>query len=76
MEKTPFSMGKLMALMALFVIAGVPLVAYLWETLNELMALQARPVRLLIAVPVLLVFAGLLKLLADNVRRWEAGPLS
>ena len=76
METQPVpSVGKIIAMMALFVLAGVPLVAYLWETLNHLLALEADPVRLLIAVPVLLVLLGLLALMARLLRRW-AGPES
>lgn len=52
-----------------FVLAGFPLVAYLWETLNRLMAGIVEPVRLLITLVVLALFAGLLRLLA----RWIAG---
>lgn len=67
---------KLLLLILLFALLGTPLVAYLWDTLNELVALHVNPVRLLIAIPVLLVFIGLLKLLAIQVRRWDAGDLT
>ncbi len=70
MESLRLSFGKVLALMALYVLLGIPLVAYLWETINELLAFDVDPVRLLIAVPVLLLFLGLLILLNRLVRRW------
>jgi hypothetical protein len=62
--------SQLLGSMVLFVLAGVPLVAYLWETLNEVMALEAAPVRLAISVPVLLIFLGLLHVLRRYVHSW------
>lgn len=70
MEPLRLSFGKVLALMALCVLLGIPLVAYLWETLNEVLALEVDPSRLLIAVPVLLIFLGLLILMTRLVRRW------
>lgn len=67
--------GKLIGLMAIFVLIGVPMVAFLWELLNDLLALEVRPLQLAIAVPVLLLFAGLLVVLARRVRRWDAEGL-
>lgn len=61
--------------MALHVILGIPLVAYLWETLNDLLALHPDPAGLLIAVPVLLAFAGLLWVLARRVSRWQIADI-
>ena len=66
------SFGKLMALMALFVVIGVPMVAFLWETVNLLLALHVDGTRLLIALPLLVVFIGFLVVLARTVRRWNA----
>lgn len=66
------SPGKTLLLMAIFVVVGLPMVAYLWDLLNDLLAFKADPVRLLIGVPVLLVFAGFLKLLARRLRQWDA----
>lgn len=57
-------------IMALSVVVGAPLVAFLWETLNELLALHVNLSRLLISVPVLLLFAGMLWLLGRTIRRW------
>ena len=66
------SLPKLTAGIALFVLSGFPLVAYLWETLNQLMGGEVRPARLALSVPVALLLAGVLVLLARTVRRWEA----
>ncbi len=66
------SLPKLIIGIALFVLAGFPLVAYLWETLNQLMGGEVRPARLALTVPVVLVFAALLALLSRAVRGWEA----
>lgn len=69
--QTP-SLGRLMAGVALFVILGTPLVAYLWETLNVLLTGVVQPGRLLLAIPLALLFAGVLWLLARTVRAWGA----
>jgi len=42
--------------MGLVVLLGVPVVAYLWETLNQLLALHVNPTRLLISLPLLVIF--------------------
>ncbi len=62
---------RLFFTMAAYVLAGIPLVAYLWETLNHLLALHPDPMGLLIAVPVLLAFAGLLWLLIRQIDWWQ-----
>jgi hypothetical protein len=66
------SLPKLTAGIALFVLSGFPLVAYLWETLNQLMGGEVRPARLALSVPVALLLAGVLVALARTVRRWES----
>jgi hypothetical protein len=66
------SLPKLTIGIALFVLAGFPLVAYLWETLNQLMGGEVRPARLAMTVPVVLLFAAVLALLSRAVRGWEA----
>ncbi len=57
--------------MALFVIVGTPLLAYVWETLNRLVAGRADVGRLLITLPVAALLAGVLSLLARTISRWE-----
>ena len=66
------SLPRLIGWIALFVLVGFPLVGYLWETLNVLLAGVVQPTRLVISVPVLLVLAGVLMLLSRAVRGWEA----
>jgi hypothetical protein len=61
---------KTFLFIALFAALGTPMVAYLWGTLNQVMALQFDPVRVGISIPILLVFIGFLILLARAVRRY------
>ena len=55
----------------LFVLAGIPLIAYVWETGNRLFAGRFEAVRLLIAVAALTALLFVLKVLARVVERWE-----
>ena len=64
-------MGRLIAGMALFVVLGIPLVGYLWETLNELLAGHVDGTRLLISLPVLALLGALLAWLGRRVWAWE-----
>ena len=64
-------LARLIGLIALFVLLGTPVVAYLWETLNVLMSGRVEPGRLGIAAVVLVVFAGLLKLLSRSIHALE-----
>jgi hypothetical protein len=65
-------MGKLIGTMLLFVAVGSPMVWYLWERLNELLNGEFYANRLLVAIPVLLVFVGLLVLVSRTVQKWDA----
>ena len=69
------SLPRLIGWIALFVLVGFPLVGYLWETLNQLLAGIVHPARLLISVPVAIVLAVVLVLLSRAVRGWEAERL-
>ncbi len=62
------SQARLIGLMAIFVLAAVPLVAVLWEALNELLALKVDS-SLLLAVPAALLFAGLLYIMSRTLRK-------
>jgi hypothetical protein len=68
---TTLGLSKLIVGIAIFVLVGIPLVGYLWWTLNDLLAGDVRPVQLAIALPLLLAFAGLLVILSRVVHRWE-----
>lgn len=70
--QSTMSVPKLTVGIALFVLVGFPLVAYLWETLNQLMGGEVHPVRLLVSLPVILLLAAVLVLLSRAVGRWEA----
>ena len=58
--------------MAVIVVIGLPMVAYLWETINELLALEFDPVRLAISVPLLAVFLGFLVVIGRRIVAWHA----
>jgi len=61
----------LFARIALYVLLGTPLVAYVWETLNRLLAGHFDGVRLLITVPVAILLWVLLRAMAGSVHSWE-----
>jgi hypothetical protein len=58
-------------LIAFYVVLGAALIAYLWETLNELLAGHADGRRLLLSLPALLLFGLLLYRLARAVQRLD-----
>jgi Na+-driven multidrug efflux pump len=62
---------KLFASILGFVLVGTPLVAYLWDALNRLMAGHVHGRRLAIAAVAGLLFAALLRLLMRAVWQWE-----
>ena len=63
--------GGLIAAMLVFVVAGAPMVYYLWSTINELLAGRLDLGRLGITLVVLIIFLGLLNMLTRTIRRWE-----
>ena len=65
------SQGRLTVEILLLILAGTPLVAYLWETLNRLLAGIVEPRRLVISFPILLAFLALLHLVSRVIRGWE-----
>lgn len=67
----PIGARRLILPIALFVVAGIPLVAYMWETGNQLFAGHFAGPRLLLAVAALVALLVLLKILARTVERWE-----
>jgi formate hydrogenlyase subunit 3/multisubunit Na+/H+ antiporter MnhD subunit len=52
--------ARLWLLLAIITIVGIPFVAVLWETLNEILSGHIRPGRIAVAAPLLLVFLGIL----------------
>ena len=56
---------------ALFVLVGTPLVAYLWDTLNHLFAGIIEPVRLVGLLPAGFFFYLLLRAMARAVEGWH-----
>jgi hypothetical protein len=66
-------LGRLMLFMAIFVVVGTPLVYLLWTVVNDLLTGHFVNSRLLMAVPVLIVFIIVLGVLARLIRRWDAG---
>lgn len=67
------SVMLILAILILVLIGGV-FVAYLWETMNRLMAGYFEPVRLLISLPVLVVFGFLLRYMSRVIDRWHGEP--
>ena len=65
-ESTP-PPGRIFPWLALFILLGMPLIAYLWETLHQILALHVEPVRMLISIPVLGLFVALLKMLGRKL---------
>lgn len=65
------TMSRLVLSIGFFILIGFPLVAYLWETMNELFAGHVRPLQLLIAVPVGILFYLLLRFMARSVLSWD-----
>jgi hypothetical protein len=65
------SVGKIVSLLAAFLIPGVPLVAVAWSAVNDVAAGQVG--RLVVAIPTTGAFAILLALFGRLLRRLDAG---
>jgi hypothetical protein len=65
------SMRPVLLRVLLFSILGIPLTAYLWETINKIVALDFSAVRIAVALPALILFVALIWLLAREVTRLE-----
>ena len=65
------SSSRLILSIGLFVLVGFPLVAYLWESMNELCAGHVRPLQLLIAIPVAILLYLLLRFMARSIQSWD-----
>ncbi len=62
------SFGKIFLLMALIVLIGVPMVGYVWETINQLLSLEFDIVRIAITIPVVVVLWLFLRFVAGRIR--------
>ena len=58
----------------LFVLLGGPLVAFLWETLNQVLAGRFETLMLLGFLPAAILFWILLRSMARAVESWHATP--
>jgi hypothetical protein len=72
MEDSSPGMGRLLGTIALFAALGTPLLAVVWEALNQLLGGRVNGRLLLIALPALVLLLLLLRLLARTVSRVAA----
>jgi hypothetical protein len=70
-ERAGLRVSQLLLPMTAYIIIGTPLVAYIWETLNLLVAGKAEAIRLLITLPAVALLAGVFVLLTRTISRWE-----
>ncbi len=63
------AIGRLMVLIGVFVLVGVPIVAVLWDAVNHVV--EGELGRLVIALPALAVFVAFLFVLGNRIRRLE-----
>jgi hypothetical protein len=68
-ERRP-SLGAFVLRIGLYVVLGAPLVGFLWQTVNEVLALHFDPIQLLLSVPAAALLGVLLVLLNRSVTRW------
>ena len=72
-EKTDApSPAGLLAGMGAFVIVGTPMLFFIWRFVNEILAGRLDLMNAALALVFLIVFLGLLKVLAGRVRAWDA----
>lgn len=62
---------RLVLLLGTLVVVGIPFVAILWETLNELLSGHFDGGRMIVAVPVLAVFLAILTLAGRALGRLD-----
>ena len=68
------SSGKSLLLMAIYVLIGAPLVGYLWDVLNDVLALHVEPTRLLIGAAVAVVLVFYLRFVSGKIRSSFQAP--
>jgi hypothetical protein len=59
--------GRLFVFLAIALVIGAPLVAYIWDSVNRIVAGEYR--RLVVAVPLMVVFLVFLGLFARQLQR-------
>ena len=74
MDDSSPGMGRLLGIIALYAALGAPLLALVWEALNQLLGGRVNAPLLLAALPALTVLILLLRLLARTVSRVAASP--
>jgi hypothetical protein len=62
----------LLAGMGAFVIVGIPMLFFIWRFVNDILAGRFDFMDAALALVFLIVFLGLLKVLAGRVRAWDA----
>ena len=75
-DRDDSSIGRIMLVILVFAALGTPMFLYLWETLNGLLNGHLDGTRLLVSLPVLALFAGLLALLRRVLARLGPTPAS
>jgi membrane protein implicated in regulation of membrane protease activity len=63
--------GGLAARIAAFMIVGIPLLAFVWEMLNELGAGIWNTRHVLLAIPAILLLLFLWRVMSRAVQRWD-----
>lgn len=69
------SVPKLAGILLVLTAIGFPMIGYLWETLNEVMAGEFDARRIVISVPILLVFAAFVWVVAKWTSRFHAAEV-
>ena len=68
----PETTGRLVRMYIGFVVLGIPMIAYLWGVVSDVLAGHLRVGRIVVAILVTLVFFGMLRTLARTVQRIDA----
>lgn len=71
-DKGGVGVGGLVLRIALCTIIGIPLVAFVWESLNELLAGHWHSRHLLLTLPALALLLLFWRLMGRAIERWDA----
>jgi hypothetical protein len=71
MTSSPLSVPRIAFGIAAATLLGVPLLAYVWETLNRLIAGHFELVRVLITIPLAVAMLLLWRILGRRIEAWE-----